>query len=324
MVIRFQRRRSFADRLDGPLPTVRDVLRFMWRGAPRRTVLDRRLVPLHDGPLPGIEPHDVAATWIGHATFLLRAAGCRVVTDPVWSTRIPGVSPRLSPPGLALGGLLPVDAVLISHNHYDHLDAATLARFPRSTPVLVPLGLGNWFTRRGFTDVRELDWWDSTELGPLRFDFVPARHWSRRGVWDFCRSLWGGWVVTVPDGRRLYHAGDTGYGPFLAEIGRRFPGIELAMLPIGAYHPPSVMRSVHLTPEDAVAAAADTGAVRLAGMHWATFPLTGEPVLQPWERLRAAWFAAGGSGELLWDLAVGETRVLPGARSRAGRTTRTE
>ncbi|ASU81116.1 hypothetical protein CDG81_14285 [Actinopolyspora erythraea] len=311
MAIRFPRGTTFTDRLVGPLPRFGDVLRFMWTDeVPRRSELDPLLVPVSHAPLPAIGPRQAALTWIGHATYLLRVAGTGVVTDPVWSRRIPGVPRRLSEPGLEFARLPPVDVVLISHDHYDHLDAPTIERFPRDVTVLVPLGLGSWFTARGFTAVTEFDWWESARIGALRFDFVPARHWSRRGPADFCRSLWGGWLVTAPNGLRFYHAGDTGYGRHFERIGRAYPGIDVAMLPIGAYHPIGVMRPVHLTPEDAVAAALDLGASRLASMHWATFPLTREPVLQPLERLRAAWFGAGGLPERLWDMAVGETRTL--------------
>ncbi|WP_258174669.1 MBL fold metallo-hydrolase [Actinopolyspora mortivallis] len=303
-------RGRFVERLESSPPRPWEVLRYRGGTSPGRTELDRRLVPRCDGRLPELGPGEVSLTWIGHATFLLRTPELCLLIDPVWSARIPFVRPRLSPPGMAFDALPPVDAVLISHDHYDHLDAATVRRLPRDITVLVPLGLGHWFTRRGFTDVREADWWDVTLLGTTRCDFVPARHWSRRGVWDFCRSLWGGWVVTTAHGRRLYHAGDTGYGPFFAEIGRRFPEIDTALLPIGAYHPVEVMRTVHLTPEDAVRAARDLGARELVGMHWGTFALTGEPVAQPMERLRREWSAAGGRGQRLREVAVGQTWVL--------------
>ncbi|GAA4868776.1 MBL fold metallo-hydrolase [Saccharopolyspora cebuensis] len=303
--------RSYRDRLETPLPRFADVLRLMWGGI-RCQEVDADRVPVLRRGLGPVAPRDTAVTWVGHATFLVRCGGAAVLTDPVWSARIPGVPRRLTPPGVAFGELPPIDAVVISHNHYDHLDAPTMARLPRGTPVLVPAGLGRWFRRRGFTRVVERDWWESVELAGLVFDFVPARHWSRRGPRDTCRSLWGGWLITGPDGQRLYHAGDTGYGAHFAEIGRRFPGIDLAMLPIGAYEPRWFMRPLHLDPEEAVRAVDDLGASAAASMHWGTFALTREPVTEPLARFRKAWRDAGREPEGLWDLAVGETRVLPG------------
>ncbi|KEI44886.1 membrane protein [Saccharopolyspora rectivirgula] len=305
--------KSYADRLSVPLPGFRDVMRLMWTGGFRDRVPDPDRIPVLRTGLSPVQRTDTALTWVGHSTYLVRMSGVNLLTDPVWSTRIPGVPRRLTPPGVAFSELPPVDAVLISHNHYDHLDAPTVRRLSRDVPVLVPAGLGRWFRRRGFTEVIELDWWQSAEVAGLRFDFVPAQHWSRRTIWDTCRTLWGGWVVTGPDSR-VYHAGDSGYGPHFAEIGRRYPGIDVAMVPIGAYAPRWFMRPVHMNPEEAVQATIDLGARCAATMHWGTFVLTREPVTEPLTRVRKAWRDAGLDGDRLWDLAVGETRSLPEQR----------
>lgn len=303
--------RSFADRLAAPLPRFSDIMRLMWTGGSRAPLGDADRIPVLRQGLAPVSASDTALTWVGHATYLLRMSGACVLTDPVWSARIPGVPRRVSPPGVAFADLPKVDAIVISHNHYDHLDAPTVDRFARTTPVLVPAGLGSWFRRKGFTEVVELDWWESVEIAGLTFDFVPAQHWSRRGLFDSCRTLWGSWVITGPDGRRLYHAGDSGYGPHFAEIGRRFPGIDVAMLPIGAYAPRWFMRPVHMDPTESVRALGDLGAARLASMHWGTFALTREPLTEPLTWLRKAWREAGRDPDELWDLAVGEDRVLP-------------
>ena len=300
-------RGRFADRLAAPLPGFGDVMRLMWTGGTRSPRDDADRIPVLRNGIAPVAVDETALTWVGHSTYLVRTGGACVLTDPVWSTRIPGVPRRVTPPGVAFSDLPPIDAVVISHNHYDHLDAPTIARLPRRTPVLVPTGLGGWFRRRGFTRVVELDWWESVEIAGLTFDFVPARHWSRRGPHDSCASLWGGWVITGPD-RRLYHAGDSGYGPHFAEIGSRFPGIDVAMVPIGAYAPRWFMRPVHVDPEEAVQAVGDLGARRAASMHWGTFALTREPLMEPLTRLRKAWREAGRDPDDLWDLAVGETR----------------
>ncbi|SDC08565.1 MBL fold metallo-hydrolase [Actinokineospora iranica] len=300
---------SFADRLTSPLPGVGDVVRVLRTGGFRGPTDQAHRIPATRAALPEVAAAEAALTWVGHASYVIRMGGACVLADPVWSDRIPGTPRRITPPGVAWESLPRVDAVVISHNHYDHLDLPTLRRLPGDTPLLVPGGSGKWFARRGFTGVVEFDWWESATVAGVAFDFVPAHHWSRRGLRDTCASLWGGWVMTA-GGVRVYHAGDTGYGHWFAEIGDRYPGIDVAMLPIGAYEPRWFMSPVHMDPDEAVRALGDLGARRLASMHWGTFVLTREPVAEPLDRVRAAWAATGRPAEDLWDLAVGETRVL--------------
>jgi L-ascorbate metabolism protein UlaG (beta-lactamase superfamily) len=260
--------------------------------------------------LPPVTSTETALTWVGHATYVVRIGGLTVLTDPIWSDAMPGVPRRVTPPGVAWSALPKVDAVVISHNHYDHLDSPTIRRLPRDTPIFVPAALRGWFTRRGFVDVTELDWWESATVSGVTFDFVPAHHWSRRTLWDTNRTLWGGWIMTAEDGRRVYHAGDSGYGHWFEAIGNRYPGIDVAMLPIGAYSPRWFMRPSHMEPAEAVRAFEDLGAARLASMHWGTFILSREPLLEPLVLLRKAWDHTGRDRADLWDLAIGETRVV--------------
>ncbi|MET8677399.1 MBL fold metallo-hydrolase [Streptomyces sp. NPDC004647] len=310
--------RSFADRLTAPLPGVRALARIArdggMRPAPDAAQRDIPQLPFEPGPLPRAGARAVAVTWAGHASWVLRIGGLTVLTDPVWSSRILGTPERVTPVGVRWEDLPKIDAVVISHNHYDHLDAPTLKRLPRDIHLFVPAGLGAWCRRRRFTNVTELDWWEAVKLpsrgGGVRFDFVPAHHWSKRTLTDTCRSLWGGWVLTDGRDRRVYFAGDTGYGHWFAEIGRRYPDIDLALLPIGAYDPRWLLHPVHTDPEEAVQACADLGARAMAPMHWATFLLSAEPPLEPITRVRAAWLAAGRPWEDLWDLPVGGSRVL--------------
>ncbi|MFF7881357.1 MBL fold metallo-hydrolase [Streptomyces sp. NPDC020794] len=305
--------RSFVDRLTAPLPGLRAFARFAREGALRpgpEGLADIPLLPFEPGPLPRVGARTVAVSWAGHASWVIRIGGLTVLTDPVWSRKIFGTPARITPVGVAWSALPRVDAVVISHNHYDHLDAPTLRRLPRGTPVFVPAGLGRWFRRRRFTRVTELDWWEAVELDGVRFDFVPAHHWSKRSLTDTCRTLWGGWVLTAPEGQRVYFAGDTGYGHWFAAIGRRYPGIDLALLPIGAYDPRWWLSDVHCDPEEAVRAAVDLGARRMAPMHWGTFVLSAEPVLEPLTRVKVAWERVGLERRDLWDLAVGGSRIL--------------
>ncbi|MEU5098442.1 MBL fold metallo-hydrolase [Streptomyces sp. NPDC020996] len=305
--------RTFHDRLTAPLPGLKAMARFAREGAIRPTresLVDIPLIPVEPAPLPRVDARTVAVSWAGHASWVVRIGGLTVLTDPVWSRRILGTPARITPVGIPWSELPRVDAVVISHNHYDHLDAPTLRRLPRDTPVFVPAGLGGWFHRRRFTAVTELDWWEAAELDGVRFDFVPAHHWSKRTLTDTCRSLWGGWVLTSRDGQRVYFAGDTGYGHWFSRIGQRYPGIDLALLPIGAYDPRWWLSDVHCDPEEAVRAARDLGARRMAPMHWGTFVLSAEPVLEPLTRVLAAWEKAGLDRADLWDLPVGGSRVL--------------
>ncbi|MEU9720484.1 MBL fold metallo-hydrolase [Streptomyces sp. NPDC047976] len=304
--------RSFADRLTTPLPGLRAFARLAREGAFRPGAEGLSGIPdlpYEPAPLPAVPPGTVSAAWAGHASWVLRTGGLTVLTDPVWSRRILGTPARVTPVGVPWEELPPVDAVVISHNHYDHLDAPTLRRLPRDTALFVPAGLARWCRRRGFTRVTELDWWESAELGGVRFEFVPAHHWSKRSLLDTCRTLWGGWMLTdTARGRKVYFAGDTGYGHWFGEIGRRHPGIDLALLPIGAYAPRWWLRDVHADPEEAVRACLDLGARRMAPMHWATFVLSAEPVMEPLHRTRAAWARAGLPREDLWDLPIGASR----------------
>ncbi|HEX6969344.1 MAG TPA: MBL fold metallo-hydrolase [Micromonosporaceae bacterium] len=303
---------DFTHRLTAPLPGFRDLVRMLWQSGPHLAPLgDADRIPVARRPwLPRAGPGQTLVTWVGHATYVLQVDGLTVLTDPVWSERIPGVRPRLTPVGVSWSALPRIDAVVVSHNHYDHLDAPTIRRLPRNTPMLVPANLAGWFRRLGFQDVTELDWWESRQLAGVGFDFVPAHHWSRRTLTDANRSLWGGWVITAKTGTRIYFAGDTGYGHWFGEIAQRYPGIDLALMPVGAYDPTWFYRTVHLNPEEAVQACLDVGARRMSPMHWGAFVLTCEPVLQPLERAVTAWLAAGRPREDLWDLAVGETRTI--------------
>lgn len=255
-----------------------------------------------------------SVTWVGHATFLVQTGGLRILTDPVWSDRVAGHIRRMQPPGLAWEDLPPIDAVVLSHNHYDHMDHRTLDRLPKDTHMLVPLGDGPRLEKRGFTNVHALGWWASTRIGGVEFQFVPAHHWSRRRMMDTNDSLWGGWVVTAPGTGGIYFAGDSAYGECFAAIARRHPRLDVALLPIGAYTPRWHEHGVHMDPYEAVEAFDDLGARVMVPMHWGTFPMSPEPVLEPRAHLLAAWAEAGLEKDRLADLPIGGThawRAIP-------------
>ena len=244
-------------------------------------------------------------TWIGHATFLVQLGGLSILIDPVFSERLFTIR-RLVRPGLGIDALPKVDAVLVTHNHRDHMDEPSLLALPREAVVIVPNGLGAWFARRGFTRVHELGWWEAVDLGGARVTFVPSQHWSQRGPLDRNESLWGGYVIE--DGsHRVYHSGDTAYFDGFRDIGQKLGKIDAAMLPVGAYEPRWFMRGQHMNPEDAVRAFSDLGADRFVAMHWGTFRLTDEPIGEPPAFTRAEWHRLALEPERLRIPSVGET-----------------
>ncbi|MGB7755995.1 MAG: MBL fold metallo-hydrolase [Salinisphaera sp.] len=244
---------------------------------------------------PPQRSHAPRVTWIGHACALIQIDGLNLITDPVYATCVgplPGVGVRRhTPPAIAWSDLPPIDVVLISHAHYDHLDRATItALVRRDDPALVAgLGLERWLARRGTRRITTLDWWQRTApVGDgLSITAVPAQHWSRRGLFDRNRSLWAGfWVET--SAQRIYFAGDTGYGPHFRWIREHLGGPDLALLPIGAYEPRDFMHIQHMNPDDAVRAHCDLEARRSIGIHFGTFKLTDEARDQPVHDLAAA------------------------------------
>ena len=248
-------------------------------------------------------------TWIGHASFLCCLGGLQFLVDPNFSGRVGGIYTRHVPPGLRSADLPPIDLLLVTHSHPDHLDAPSIRTLSRWIQVVAPLGLGSWFTRRGFASVTELGWWDTVTVETLKVTLTPARHWSRRGIWDLNRSLWGGYVIETAD-TAAYHAGDSAWFDGFAEIGRRFPNLSVAMLPIGAYSPAWFMEHNHMNPEQAGRAFLALGARHLVPMHWGTFQLTDEPLAEPAERIRSWWSQQATDGRELHLMAVGETLVL--------------
>jgi L-ascorbate metabolism protein UlaG (beta-lactamase superfamily) len=258
-----------------------------------------------------------SVTWIGHAGVVLRLAGRNIVVDPIFSERASPVTfagpRRVVPPPFDVAALPPIDLVLISHNHYDHLDEPTvraLAELPGQRPrFLVPLGLKTWFADLGIDRVDELDWWQSVRDGAATITFVPVQHWSRRTLFDTNRTLWGGWAV-AGEGLRVVHLGDTGYSRDFRDIGERLGPFDLALIPIGAYAPRWFMESKHLDVPEAIQVRADLRARRAIGIHWGTFPMADDPPDEPPQVLARERERAGLSPEDFDVMAIGETRPL--------------
>ncbi|MEK0083553.1 MBL fold metallo-hydrolase [Benzoatithermus flavus] len=264
--------------------------------------------------LEAVRDHD-SITWLGHASFLIRLGGRTILTDPFLGER---ASPfarfgpeRFAGPGLSPERLPPIDVLLLSHNHYDHLDLCTLARLGTAgTTLIMPLRLGRYLDTKRFAKALELDWMQRVSVGGLMVTAVPAIHFSKRGLFDRNGSLWCGYHLESGDGRTLLFAGDTAYGPVFRQVAPSFRRPGLALVPIGAYEPRLLMQGSHCTPEEGVQLGRDWGAARLCGMHWGTIQLTDEPPFEPPQRFRAAAAAAGYEPEAVWTLAIGETRLL--------------
>ena len=268
-------------------------------------------------------------TWVGHATVLAQLGGLNLITDPVFSERVSPLSfigpKRHVPPGLTLAQLPRIDVVLISHNHYDHLDDASvraLAAQKGGSPLfVVPLGIKAWLAERDITHVVELDWWQShpvsSPTGAIDVVLTPVQHWSGRGLNDRLATLWGGYAVFAPD-QHLFFSGDTGYSKDFSDIREHFAprqheggGFDIALIAVGAYEPRWFMASQHVNPAEAVQIHLDLGAKRSVGVHWGTFELTDESLDAPPLALAQARAAKGLADDRFFVMAVGETRRLP-------------
>jgi len=326
---------NYIDAVDKPLS---GLLKWRWQA------WRQDLPPPPKEPTPVVAP-DLAAikanatkgaamapsiTWIGHATMLVQASGLNVLTDPVFSER---ASPfqfagpkRAQAPGVALADLPAIDAVVISHNHYDHLDRHAIKaldeRAQGKTLFLVPLGIKQWLANIGVHNAVELDWWQSYKVGNVEFHFTPVQHWTARALGDRNQSLWGGWAAFGPD-FHWYFSGDTGYSQDFRDTQQHFAaknaagasgpqdGFDLALIAVGAYEPRWFMKEQHVNPAEAVQIHRDLHARRSVGVHWGTFNLTDEPLDQPPRDLAEARRAQGVADEDFSVMKIGETRQLP-------------
>lgn len=264
-----------------------------------------------------ISGEDDRVWWLGHTSMLLRLDGKHLLIDPVFSDRASPVSfsgpRRKTPLALNINDLPALDAILISHNHYDHLDKRTLRallkRFPDVT-LFVPLGLGDWCRRRGVQHIVELDWWDHRSFHGLTITAVPAQHWSMRTLWDRNRSLWCGWVVTSPH-QRFWFTGDTGYTPTLADIPQRLGPFDMVALPAGAYAPRWFMASHHMDPQQAVRLWQQAGEPLAFPVHWGVFELADEGLDEPVRELVQELNEAGGRCDNFRILKIGQYLSFP-------------
>ena len=297
------------------------------------TLIERRRNPRRPDPppsafaradpsfvVPRAAPEQLTITWVGHTTFLIQIAGLNVLTDPVWSQRaspVQFIGPRRwVPPAIEFDRLPPIDVVVLSHDHYDHLDTTTVSRIADRYPAVAwyaPLGLGAFLKQHGARDVNERDWWQAGSIGDLQLTCVPAQHFSGRTLGRRNRTLWSGWTLRSPE-RSVFFAGDTALHPEFLTIGERCGPFELAILPIGAYEPRWFMGSVHMNPEDCVKAMSQLSngqkdqRLIMAAAHWGTFKLTDEPMDEPPARMHQLWQVSRFDANDLWIMRHGETR----------------
>jgi len=231
--------------------------------------------------------------WIGHATYLIKLGDTTIITDPVFSKNAGPLMfgpVRFTEPALKLDEIPKTDLFLLTHNHYDHQDMRTIKKFPfKGAKVLVPLNLGKYFTKNQFEDVNEMDWYEEININEeLKVTLLPAVHWSKRSLTDTNKSLWGNFLIEYK-GKKILFACDTGYGDIYKELGKKYGPIDLTMINIGAYDfKPMFDKSIyHTTPEEALNVAQDLKSKKVIGMHWGTFVLSLEPIMEPPIRFKA-------------------------------------
>ena len=241
---------------------------------------------------PPKRSQELTITWIGHASFLIQVNQCNILIDPIFGNSS-CLFPRILPPGLTVEQLPPIDYILLSHNHRDHMDRKSLATVVKNNPkahILVPHGDKDWFRRYGYNLdlVSEFNWWKNVSFLDINFTFLPAYHWSQRGILDRNKSLWGSWMLDVA-GKKIYFGGDTAYWKHFKEISNEFPIIDVAFMPIGPCEPRNWMEKAHLSPEQAGRAFIEINAKHFIPMHWGTFFFGIDYYEQPIERLLAWW-----------------------------------
>ena len=296
-----------------------DVIQWQWQ-AEKAVWPDAVPTPPPARPAARVDDGSVVVTWVGHATLLIQLHGLNLLTDPIWAERASLVRfagpRRVAPPGIRFEDLPPIDAVLISHSHYDHLDLPTIRRLQAAHDPLFLTALGtDTILARDHAASRTvaLDWWQSHALSEeLRVHAVPVRHWSRRRLFDRNRALWAGYVIDTPGGR-IYFGGDTGFGDgrVFREAGQRLGPFRLAPLPIGAYEPRWFMKDQHVNPDEAVQAHSLLRAERSLGMHFGTFQLTDEAIDAPLRALEAARRTHGLAPDAFVTVPIGGQLVLP-------------
>ncbi len=278
----------------------KDIFKWMREGREKRIWKEDHTPPM-EKDLPDTKEGETRITFINHSSFLIQTDGVNLLLDPVFSKY---ASPfqfagpkRMRQPGISLDSLPRIDLVLLSHNHYDHLDLPTLTRlYKRDQPkFIVPLGVDRFLGGKGFRDVTALDWWEKASAKQLEVTATPAQHFSGRGLFDRDRTLWCGYAINSSK-HKVYFVGDSGYGDFFSEIGERLGRIDAAIIPIGAFKPRWFMQPIHVSPEEAVQVHEDVGSPLSIACHFGTFPLADDSMGEPEARLKELLRGRNGKG----------------------------
>jgi len=256
--------------------------------------------------------------WIGHATFLIKLGETTIITDPVFEKNMGPLifgPKRYVDPAINLKEIPEVNLFLLTHNHYDHLSTRTIKRFPyKKAKILTPLKLGKYFTKNGFSDVKEMDWYDEIKVNNLKITLLPAVHWSKRSLWDTNKTLWGNFLIEYKD-KKIFFGCDTGYGNIYKKLGEKYGPIDLTLINIGAYNfypmTPRKDKSIyHTNPEEALNIAQDLKSKKVIGMHWGTVILSLEPIMEPPVRFKANAEKYGFKKEDAIIFKIGEVQKL--------------
>ena len=262
--------------------------------------------------------HDNYIAWIGHATFLIKLGKTTIITDPVFEKNMGPLifgPKRFVDPALKLNELPEIDLFLLTHNHYDHLCTRTIQKFPhKKAKVLTPLKLGKYFTRKGYRDVSEMDWYDAIKINDLKVTFLPAVHWSKRSLWDTNKTLWGSFLIEYKR-KKIFFACDTGYGNIYKDLGKKYGPIDLTLINIGAYNfypmAPVKDKSIyHTNPEEALQIGSDLNSKKMLGMHWGTVVLSLEPIQEPAKRFKDSANQFGYSSDDAIIFKIGQVDLL--------------
>jgi L-ascorbate metabolism protein UlaG (beta-lactamase superfamily) len=279
--------------------TARSLIKSTWA---RLCTSKKGVVDWYAPVQPVVRSQELRITWIGHATVLIQVAGYNILTDPIFGASSP-LYPRVIKPGINFDSLPPIDLVIISHNHYDHMEAKSIRKLSKNNPDIkffVPQGDKSWFDKRGIESATECLWWESYKFSQtLSCTFLPAVHWTQRSVFDRNRSLWGSWMIQAA-GRTIYFGGDTAFGTHFSTIANHFVSIDLAILPIGPCEPREAMKHAHMDTYEAIKAYKMLNAKYFFPIHWGTFRFGDELPRLPIDRLQQQWQQFGmGQAQLI-------------------------
>ena len=303
----------------------RNFFRFFYKGIIKREMFDQKEIPDNIPPDHVLTQEEtleqfhantdlIGITWLGHATFLIKLGKEFILTDPFLSkTAGPlGIGPnRYVPAAIKVADLPEINTILISHNHYDHLDTTTLKKIKnkKNITVICPLKLSKTFTSLGYKKIIELDWYDENKNNNFTVTAIPAYHWSRRLGQKYNSTLWNGYIITYQS-KKIYFSGDTAYGPMFSEIGKKLGPFDLSIISIGAYKPRGMMQASHCTPEEAVEIMSMLISKNILGMHWGTIRLSAENPWEPPIKFKKAALLKGYEENQIWQLAIGQTKAL--------------